>query len=417
MFWSMAGAVISRGLMLVASVFVARILGKTGFGELGIVRSTVDMFSVFAGFGLGLTATKHVAEFRRTDPERAGRIIALSAIFAVATGGLMAIGLFIFAPWLATHTIAAPHLAHPLRIAAVALFIGALNGAQTGTLAGFEAFRTIACVNLIVGVISFPILIVGAYFRGINGAIEAHVITLAVSWLLNHLMLRREARRYLVPIAWGHCLFERKILWMFSLPAVLTGALVGPVNWVCNAMLVNQPRGYEEMGILSAANQWYYLILFLPSLLGKVVLPVLSERLGQSQLRQTKRTLVFTLKMNMLFVLPPILLASAASPYVMGIYGENFRSGWPTLVTVIWTAGLISAQTPVAQVITASGKMWMGFLMNGGWAVLFIVSTALFVRFGAQGLASARAVSYLVHSVWVFGFAYWLLKRDAGANS
>ena len=66
-FWSMAGAVISRGLMLAAWVLVARMLGKTGYGELGMIQSTVGMFGVFAGFGLGLSATKHVAEFRRCE--------------------------------------------------------------------------------------------------------------------------------------------------------------------------------------------------------------------------------------------------------------------------------------------------------------------------------------------------------------
>ena len=131
-FWSMAGAVISRGLMLCASIFVARILGKNGFGELGMIQSTVGMFGVFAGFGLGLTATKHVAEFRQSAPDRAGRIIALSALVAVASGGLMALSLFIFAPWLAEHTINAPHLADVLRIGALILFITALICAQTG---------------------------------------------------------------------------------------------------------------------------------------------------------------------------------------------------------------------------------------------------------------------------------------------
>ena len=62
MFWTFAGTVISRGLMFVATVAVARILGKTAYGELGMIQSTVGMFSVFAGFGLGLTATKYVAE-------------------------------------------------------------------------------------------------------------------------------------------------------------------------------------------------------------------------------------------------------------------------------------------------------------------------------------------------------------------
>ena len=85
-FWSMTGTVISQGMMLVASVLVARMLGKTGYGELGMVRSTVSMFGIFAGFGLGLTATKYVAEFRQTDPDKTGRIIGLSRLFAIATG-------------------------------------------------------------------------------------------------------------------------------------------------------------------------------------------------------------------------------------------------------------------------------------------------------------------------------------------
>jgi len=69
-FWSMAGAVISRGLMLAATVFVARMLGKNVYGELGMIRSTVGMFGVFAGFGLGLIATKQVAEFRPGGDEK-----------------------------------------------------------------------------------------------------------------------------------------------------------------------------------------------------------------------------------------------------------------------------------------------------------------------------------------------------------
>ena len=53
-FWSVAGTVVSRGLMLCATVVIARLLGRTAYGELGIIRSTVGMFGVFAGFRHGL---------------------------------------------------------------------------------------------------------------------------------------------------------------------------------------------------------------------------------------------------------------------------------------------------------------------------------------------------------------------------
>src|SRR5271157_1570211 len=67
-FWSIIGSLISRGLGMVAGILVARLLGKHDYGQLGMVQSTTGMFGIFAGFGMGLTANKHVAEFRRQDP-------------------------------------------------------------------------------------------------------------------------------------------------------------------------------------------------------------------------------------------------------------------------------------------------------------------------------------------------------------
>lgn len=99
--WSVAAAVVSQGMRFLAFVIVARILGKTGFGELGMIQHTVSMFGVFAGLGLGLTATKHVAEFRSVDPARAGRIIALSSVVALISGGLVGIAVFFASPYLA----------------------------------------------------------------------------------------------------------------------------------------------------------------------------------------------------------------------------------------------------------------------------------------------------------------------------
>jgi O-antigen/teichoic acid export membrane protein len=410
-FWSMAGAVISRGLMLCATVLVARMLGKTGYGELGMIRSTVGMFGIFAGFGLGLTATKHVAEYCQNDPKRAGRIIGLSGLFAMLTGGLMALGLFIFAPWLAEHTINAPQLAGVLRISALILFINALNGAQTGALSGFEAFKTIAYVNLFVGLLSFPILVTGAYFGGLTGAVWALAINLCFNWLLNHLALRKEARRYRVPFTFRNCSQELPVLWKFSLPAVLAGSMVGPVNWACNAMLVNRPSGYGEMGVFSAANQWYAMLMFLPGILGSVVLPVLSDQLGQDNTKQSMKTMILAIKMNLLIVAPLVVIASIASPYIMSLYGDGFRDGWPTLVVVLMTAGLLAVQAPVGQIIAASGRMWIGFAMNMGWALTFIVSTLLLVDHGSIGLASARMLSYIIHATWTFGFAIWLIRN------
>ena len=398
-------------MVLVASIVVARFFGKTVYGELGMVRSTISTFGVFAGLGLGMTATKYVAQYYRIDPARAGRIIGLAELSALGAASLMAVGVFAFAPWLAANTINAAHLSGVLRVGALVLLFDAISGAQTGALAGFEAFRAIARVNFFVGAISFPLLVLGAWAGGLSGAVWALVVNLCFQSLLNHIALRAEARRHNVSISLGGWAQELPVLWGFSLPAVLSGVMVGPVNWICGAILVNKPGGYGEMGLYNAANQWYSAFLFIPMVIGSVVLPVLSEQLGRKDAARPMRTILLAMKMNAAIVIPMVISVSMASRYVMGLYGACFSAGWPTLVVALGTASLVAIQSPVGQAIAASGRMWLGFAMNAGWAIAFVISSLLLVRFGALGLAWARAISYFFHSVWSFGFAVWLLRK------
>jgi len=168
-FWALIGAVTLRASRLISSILVAQFLGKTGFGEYGIIQSTIGLFGAFAGFGMGVTATKYIAEFREKHPRRAGRIMGLTGVFTVFTGGIMSFGLFLFAPLLSAHALAAPHLSGTLRIGALFLFLTTLNGAQQGALAGFEAFKSIAIVNFLVGVLSLPLIIGGVYWGAYKG--------------------------------------------------------------------------------------------------------------------------------------------------------------------------------------------------------------------------------------------------------
>ena len=88
------------------------------------------------------------------------------------------------------------------------------------------------------------------------------------------------------------------------------------------------------------------------------------------------------------------------------IYGAGYRDAWPTLIAVLWTAAIMGVITPVGDVIAASGRMWLGLMMNFGWAAVFIVATRLLVHWGSLGLASSRLIAYAVHAAWTLAFAY-----------
>ena len=409
--WSFAGAVIARLMGIVSSVVVARLLGKEGFGEYGIVQSTVTMFGTFAGFGLGLTATKHVAEYRHKDPKKAGRILGLSTVVALVSGGLLAVCLLVGAPWLAVHTLAAPHLCGALRIGAVLILFTALNGAQMGALVGFEAFRLTAQLNLCTGLISLPLVVSGVVLFGLTGALWGLTVTAFVTWLLYHFALRRELARAGIPLTVEGSLAEIRVLWAFSLPAVISGMLAAPVTWVCNALLVNQPHGYAEMGVANAANQWFYALLFLPGVLARTAIPVLSERLGADDKTSCRKILGYTMAMNAVVVMPLVLLGCLGSHYIMSIYGSGFAQRPAVAMVAMLTAAVLAIQMPMGQMTAASGRMWTEICMNLGWAILFCGGTWLLLSHGALGLMSARLGAYVLHTLWTALFAVWLLRK------
>ena len=140
-FWALVGAVVSRGLTLASSVLAGRLLGTTGFGEVGMIQSTQGLFGVVAGAGLGLAATKFVAEFRSIDPAKAGRCATLATTIALISGTLMALVLLVLSGVIGSSVLNAPHLTVELQVATGLVLFGTINGVQTGALVGFGDFR------------------------------------------------------------------------------------------------------------------------------------------------------------------------------------------------------------------------------------------------------------------------------------
>jgi O-antigen/teichoic acid export membrane protein len=394
--WSLMGALVSRLLGLAAFIIVARLLGKAGYGQFGIIQSTVGMFGVFAGFGLGQTATKYVAELRNKDPERAGRIMAMAGIVATVTGTLMAAVLFVFAPWLANKTLAAPELAPLLRIGSLILIFEAMNGAQMGALAGFEAFKTAAIINIWVGLATFPMMALGVYWGGLTGGIWALAANRALNWLLYHFGLRREAKRVGVPFVLHGSRAEFRILLHYSLPSMLSGLMVTPTIWICNAMLVNQPEGYSQMGIFQATMVFQQILLFMGNTLSAPLLPLLANHLDHRDDRLERINMLSTWALGAFVAVFFLGIPEIATIlFGKGFAGPHFTH---TFLLIVFGSSIVIYKQGLARILSAHGLMWWGTLSNLIWGVTLIGFTWLLVSRGAFGYAIAWACAYGINT-------------------
>jgi O-antigen/teichoic acid export membrane protein len=201
------------------------------------------------------------------------------------------------------------------------------------------------------------------------------------------------------------------VLWRVSVPGLMVSLITVPVNWLGIIMLVRSPGGYGEMGVLGAANQWFSMLLFIPSVLSTVTLPIFSQRHASGEPGSMRRVLKVSVRLSLLAAVPPALAIAAASPWLMGLYGADFARGWPALALVALAAIAASTLNMLLNALGASGRMFHVLTSQLLWALAYLLSAYLLLRAGLG--ASAIAAAMLIGSVCRLTLAvYWTRRLE-----
>lgn len=399
-FWGTIGTVSTRSVTVVLSFLLARILGKDGFGEYGMILNTAAMISGFVGLGLGSTVTRYVANLRVREPQRAGRIIGLSSIITWLSAFIYG-GVFVyFAPWLARTTLAAPQLAPMLQISAISIGLGVINSVQISILAGLESFKVSSILSATFGIIQSILVVLFAWYAGVKGAVIALALVSCSTVIAYYIISRKELDKAKIKVTFAEAWSEWRVLVRYSLPAFLSTITVGPVIWASNAFLANRPNGYGQLGIFNAALQWDTFIQFFPALVSTAVLPVMADMYGRGNKKGSINVMWKMMRFTAFIVIPLAIAISLFSPYIMKAYGKSFTGGHLVIVIVVFTTVLSSISAHLGTFIVASGKMWIGFALNGVWGLTFLILSYFMVKWGAEGLAFAKLFAYTAHFLW-----------------
>ena len=397
--WALAGAVVSRGLTLASSVLAGRLLGTTGFGEIGMIQSTQGLFGVVAGAGLGLAATKFVAESRSTDLAKAGRCVTLATTIAVVSGMVMALLLLVLSEVMASSVLSAPHLSVELQVATGLVLFGTINGVQTGALVGFGNFRAVAILNSIRGVCLCGLLVGGIRVGGVLGGVVGLVLTEAIAVVANHVALRRvlpaPAPRSERRAAWS----ELVAMCRFGALSLLGSVCTMSAMWFANLVMVAQPDGYASLGVFSAAERWRQLVLFLPASFSPVILTMLSNLHGRNDPDAYRRLVGLNLAVSAgVVVIPAIGIMRWASP-AMGLFGDEYRAGGMTLIILSASSVAVVLNNLLGQILVSQGAVMGRFVLDVLLAaVLAIASWQLIPIYREQGMALASLIAFGVTS-------------------
>ena len=406
----MAGTGLGSASTLVSSILCSRQLGASGYGQMNALNSTVGLFALFTGMGLGVTATRYLAEFRERDPLRAGRIWALLDGMTLGTcllGGAALIG---SSGWLARSYFHEASLAPLLRISVLWLWGFVAVEVHMAGLVGLEAFRDAAKAQLVRGLVLLGATWVGLRFWGLTGAVWALVASVLLTAVYLRRMMRRRLRQWHIQPVWQGAWMERRILINYSLPSLLAGLVFLPFNFLANGVLA-RTAGMQALGILNVISQWRSIVTFSPVMVSKVALPILSSRWCTQGDGQKSFEISNWLNQLALWPVAVFLLFGAGS--VLALNGHDYSGGEIAFRIMVGGTAVGFVGNAFGTLITSQG--WFA------WAVIgnLIPGLAIWLTtlaFGAQLGVEAMAWGYLIGYLATFLVTGYVISARAGIS-
>jgi O-antigen/teichoic acid export membrane protein len=393
-FWNGTAIGVSNLAGLVVGVALAHVLGREGYGEVGVIVASCTLFAQLGGLGLGVTATKYAAQMRSRDPEGVGRVLGGLMVLAVLSSLIVSLLLAVFSPELA-HGLNRPNLVTALRLASIVLLLQGIDSVLMSILAGYEAFAALGRVTLMRPLVYLPTSVAGAYAFGLEGVVAALLLSTLFTVLLHRAAVGAALSASGTSL---HYAVDRALitpLAAFSLPAFLSTTTTLAAMWGVTALLVNQPDGYLHMGLFNAANQWRALGVFIPSVFNLATFSIQSNLFATnvgSYYRSVTANLVVQSAAAGVVAIGLTLLA----PYLMRIYGGQFHGSSEILVLLAWGWFLVAPTGAFWTAAVARNQAWANLLFLTIGSLSQIGFAAAWASTGPRGIAFAILYGSLI---------------------
>ncbi len=409
--WILFGNLFSKILVFCATIAVTHILTKDLYGQLSIIRSTVQMFIAVSSFGIGATATKYIAEYRNKDARYAIRVYWMATLFIATMAVIAVCMLLLFSRYIANSMLHAPEIVNNLRVGAFILFFSLMNGAQSGALSGFEDFKHLSFSNILNGILEITFLPLGAYLWGLPGAVLGFGSCFLLVFIYNTYHVNSNFKCTginIFSIVKEIKLTDFSILYKFSFPIALSSWLILVMYWVSKTMIVKD-ADFTSMANYDVAEQFKAQLMFIPGILSQVLLPILTNRTAEKQSNEAKSMIWMNIRINIVITFSIFLIILLFGKYVLMIYGKEYTNTLP-LYILCFCAVIDSISNSYIPVIISSNKVWDILAFNLIWGIiLFSVYTYCRTMMVPE---NALAIAYLLAALVQMVLMTIYLKKE-----
>ena len=173
---------------------------------------------------------------------------------------------------------------------------------------------------------------------------------------------------------------------------------VTPALFVIRSILIRH-NSYSELATFEVADQWKVILLFIPSTISQIVLPILSSIKKEQTFKKTVRMNIYIAAIVSGIL---ALLTIVFSNFIISFYGADYTNTYPLILLTLSTI-FSSISNVIEMSIYSKDKMWISFTMSIIWAIILIVLSIYFENIGlaSTGLALSVFLSYVIKSIYI----------------
>jgi O-antigen/teichoic acid export membrane protein len=398
--WITAAMVGEKAIGLLQAILIARFLSIEDYGRYGLLFVTLGWIGAVAGLQLGLTATVEVARHRESNPVRAHAVVRLSEVVTCVTFLVVVAVICSHPEKFGAALLGGDEYGRVMAVGAFMVVIGALTGIQDCVLQGYEEFKALAVLRTVGAVAGLLFVVTFGRFGGLGGIVLALAAAAALRFVMVLVVKELRFRQHAIHLSWRQVWEARDVLWSFSLPSALSVVVNSSVVWYGTVLLAHVENGFQLVAVVTAANQWRGMLMLATSIMASVAIPMMTRLGEQGDMTALSRLHGYSMRANLAINVVAIAVLGVASEAILGIYGSEFKQGWPVFVMVVATALPAAYANVFLQYLASQRRMWQQLMYYLLMSIALLVAYWLAIAaWGAIGFAAASLAVGIVASL------------------
>ena len=393
------GRLATRIIGLIFNIIMARVLGPGSYGVYLLAATVTSICQSLSsvGFRLGVVRYVSIYEGEQNRPFLKGAIIS-GLLLSVSVSAILAFCLFLFSGYLGKNIFSEPDLTWVLKIFAYSLPFNAIIGIAGSVARAFRkiAYRTFLedLFHPVTNVMFVSIAFLIGY--SLRGAIYGIIFSAMISAVLGALIILKVCPDLLKS---PYPVYKNKKMLKYSLPLFLAG-ITSLLLTRTDHIMLGIFGVSEDVGIYGVAAKMAFLLTFFVGSFNIVFGPQIADLYNRGDLSNLRALFQIVTKWIFTLTFPMFLVFVIFSRDIICIFGNNFTSGWKTLITLSAAKLITTSMGSLALILIMTGRQKLEFVNSIIVAVInVILNLALIPHYGKMGAAMAASFSLIIIAV------------------